>query len=409
MRSEFLDFIATADPRSSDFDAFLRETEFQGLRNYKLSDGLVCCRESPSVPYIQRIKRVADILQRDIIGSPLYGPLRFREAMNTNDFPLLFGDILDRQLLGNYIETPAVWMNFCRRGIVPDFRSVRRLAIDGAEGQLNLVGQQQVYPQRTVGETRYTYSVSKYGSTIGHSWEDIVNDDLGAFTDTPLRIAKAVRRSEQKFVTGLYVTTTGPHASLYTTANKNIINTTNGAAATNPALSIAGLQDGWTVLGNMVDSDGEPITIEAVELVVPPALEITAQNILNATQIWTRTTGGGTTAQEILAQNWMRGRVRISVDPYIPIVASSSNGATSWFLFASVASGGRPALEIGFLRGYEGPQLFRKLNNQVRLGGGGGEMDGDFDTDTNWWKVRHCFGGTRLDGKMTVASNGSGS
>lgn len=396
MQSQFLDFIETVRAEEVSRDRLFSENEM-----------VRCGRNNADPRYLARLAETARFLDKEIIRSP-YGPIRFREAMNTADFPLLFGDILDRQLLGTYTETPAVWQNFCRRGVVPDFRSVRRGAIDGAEGQLNLVGQQQVYPQRTVGETRYTYSVSKYGSTIGHSWEDMVNDDLGAFTDSPLRIAKAARRTESKLVTGLYVTTTGPHTSLYTTALKNIINTTNGAASTNPALSIAGLQDGMTVLGNMLDSDGEPITVEAVELVVPPALEITAQNILNATQIWTRTSGGGTTAQEILAQNWMRGRVRISVDPYIPIIATT-NGATTWFLFASVAGGGRAALEIGFLRGYESPQLFRKLNNQVRLGGGGGEMDGDFDTDTNWWKVRHCIGGTRLDGKTTVASNGSGS
>jgi hypothetical protein len=36
-----------------------------------------------------------------------------REAMTTSDFPLLFADILDRQLLANYEATVPTWQNFC--------------------------------------------------------------------------------------------------------------------------------------------------------------------------------------------------------------------------------------------------------------------------------------------------------
>lgn len=36
-------------------------------------------------------------------------------------------------------------------------------------------------------------------------------------------------------------------------------------------------------------------------------------------------------------------------------------------------------------------------------------MEGDFDTDSIHYKVRHVFGGTRIDPIMTVFSNGSNS
>src|SRR5690554_1407633 len=44
------------------------------------------------------------------------------EAMGTSDFPLLFGDILDRQMLANYREWPRVYNAFMRVATVPDFR-----------------------------------------------------------------------------------------------------------------------------------------------------------------------------------------------------------------------------------------------------------------------------------------------
>ena len=67
------------------------------------------------------------------------------------------------------------------------------------------------------------------------------------------------------------------------------------------------------------------------------------------------------------------------------------------------------ALELGFLRGHEAPEIFIKESNQRRIGGAINPLDGDFDSDSVEYKVRHCFGGSRGDGKATVASNGSGS
>lgn len=323
-----------------------------------------------------------------------------REALTTSDFPQLFGDILDRQLLANYQAAPNTWQNYCKRGTVRDFRTVKRFRVDGAEAVLDIVAEQAPYPERAVTDAEYSYAVAKRGARIPFSFEAMVNDDLDALKDIPQRFGKAARRSEEKFATELFVDTTGPHATMYSVGNANIV-------TGNPALSVAGLQTAFTVLGNMRDSDDEPIAIEAVELVVPPALEVTAQNILNATEIWA-TTAGGATNQEMHFANWMRSRMRLSVNPYIPIVASASNGATSWFLFAS-PSNGRPALEMGFLRGYEEPQVFMKAGDVISVGGGAVDpMAGDFANDSINYKVRHIFGGTRLDPKMSVASNGSG-
>jgi hypothetical protein len=194
------------------------------------------------------------------------------------------------------------------------------------------------------------------------------------------------------------VDASGPHASFYSSGNLNIV-------TGNPALSVAALQTAMTQLSQKVDENGEPIIIETVELVIPPALTVPAQNYLNAFQI-ELSEEGGTSNTKIWSQNWMKTMFRLNIDHYIPIVASSANGSTSWFLFAN-PDNGRPAMEVGFLRGHEEPEVFMKLPNAVRVGGGGAE-EFDFDTDSREYKVRHIFGGTRQDPKMTVASNGTG-
>lgn len=325
---------------------------------------------------------------------------QLKEALGTSDFSNLFGDILDRQLLGSYLETPVVYRNFARIGSVSDFRTVKRFVLNGSEAVLSVVPQQAEYPESSVADGAYSYSVQKYGRRIGFSWEAMINDDLDALKSIPERFGKAARRSESKFATQLYCDASGPHASFYTVGHNNKV-------TSNPVLSTAALQTAMKILAAQVDADSEPITIDAVHLVVPPALEITALNILNALQMEI-VESGGTSNQKLIAANWMKDKLTLSVESQIKNVATTANADTSWWLFAA-PSAGRPALEIGFLRGHESPEVFIKAPNASMVGGGSDALNGDFDTDTVQYKVRHVFGGTRMDPKMTVASNGSGS
>lgn len=357
--------------------------------------------------YMKALAEAAKLVADVVAGrKPVY---RLQEALGTADFPYLFGDVIGRQLLGNYQAFPTTYRKYCKVTTVRDFRSVKRFAVNGAEAVLSSVGQQVEYPERKLSDAQYTYAVTKYGARMAFAWEAILNDDLGALTDIPARFGKAAARSEEKFATGLFVDANGPHASFYTSGNKNQIITANGASASNPALSISALQDAFIVLGRQTDSDGEPIVINTVQLVVPPALQVTAENILSATELWL-TGSGGVATQQVHTINWMKTRTQLNVNAYIPNVAASANGNTSWFLFADPEDG-RPAIEIGFLRGHENPEVFMKAPNSSRVGGGSVDPadGGDFERDEMAYKVRHVFGGTQIDPKMTIASNGSGS
>lgn len=335
-----------------------------------------------------------------------------REALTTSDFPLYTADIIDRTMLAKYREWVPTWPAYAARRTVRDFRTVKEFPpAYGADLRLTEVPEQTEYPEATLAEqAAITWSVKKYGRRIAFSWEAITNDDLEQLMGIPERFALAARRTESRFVVELFVDASGPHASLYTVGNANKV-------TGNPVLSITALQTAMTILAAQTDEEGEPILIDAVTLVVPPALEIVARNILNAIELRITAAaaggepGNGTTTghQELVVQNWMRNKLTLVVDPYITQTATTANGNTSWFLFAN-PNQGRPALRIGFLRGHEEPEIFIKESNARRVGGGQSDpMDGDFETDTVQWKVRHVLGGSRIDPKMTVASNGSGS
>ncbi len=363
--------------------------------------------EDPGYP--QRLGGLMRLYQQVVEGDRR-AALAFQEAMSTSDFGLLFGDIIDRQLLGAYQTRPVQWPTYARRGRVRDFRTVKRYTLDGGEATLNRVKELAPYQVREVSTGSYEYAVAKFGDQIAISWETVVNDDLDALTDLPVRLGNAARRTEERFAAELFTTSSGPNSTFFSTANRNIINTTvvGSTVTPNPPLSITALQQAMQVMGQQKDADGGPIYVEGVVLVVPPALEVAANNIVNATEILAATGGGsGTGNDQLRVTNWMRNRVTVSVNPWLPII-NTTNGNTAWYLFAAPTTG-RPAMEIGFLMGHETPELWVKSPNAMRVGGGAvAPEDGDFEHDAIQYRVRHVLGGVLEDAKSAVASSGAG-
>ncbi|MDF5758606.1 Mu-like prophage major head subunit gpT family protein [Spongiactinospora sp. TRM90649] len=352
--------------------------------------------------YRKGLLEAARLYERVLAGDR-YAGLQFQEAMSTSDFSNLFGDILDRQILARYQQMPVQWTSIAKRGRVRDFRQVRRFTLDGAESTLSAVRQLTEYPAAALTDGVYTYSVGKFGRRVALSWEDLVNDDLDAFASIPDRLGNAARRTEERFVTDLYAAAGGPDSTFFSAGNKNLV--TAGASS---ALSITSLQAAYTLLASQVDADGAPIYIESAVLVVPPALKVQAMNILNATEILAASGGGnGGANDQLTVANWMRNDVSLIVNPWLPLITTSGTfGSTAWYLFAN-PNVGRPAMEVGFLVGHETPELFQKSPNAVRVGGGAvAPEDGDFDTDSVEWKLRHTLGGTLMDPKSAVASPG---
>jgi hypothetical protein len=63
---------------------------------------------------------------------------------------------------------------------VRDFRTKNLFKVDGAEGVLSAGRTRATSTPRPVTDSKYSYSVSKYGRRIPFLWEALVNDDLDA-------------------------------------------------------------------------------------------------------------------------------------------------------------------------------------------------------------------------------------
>jgi len=364
-----------------------------------------------------------------LYGDPGGRMLGLRETMAVTDYQALYVDVLDRLYYGWYNSYPIPNKSLVKIKTLRDFRAVKRYMMDGVVSPLTSSDPGAQIPNRSLlGPTpqngvspptpststaAVTYSPLLYQAMTSVNWSAIVDDDLGIFQDLAQRLAISGNQGINKFITSLYVDAAGPHASLYTSGYGNLINITNGASINNPPLSAQGIMDGMKILAGMRDSSGNPIMITGrPRCWYGPALTATAQNLKRALTISLSVEGGnqaGTTgfpSQWLQVANWIND-MDLVMDPYIPIVCTAAGVQhTVWGITIDPDSQNRPAIEVGFLQGYETPQTFSRVPTTQRVGGGVDPMLGDFFTMNQDLKILTVMGGTQIDGRSTVASTG---
>lgn len=332
-------------------------------------------------------------------------PRLFYESMTTSDFSLLTSQVLDSRLMANYASLAPVYDGIAKvRTDIRDFRSVQLAQIDGMEGEFEAVKENEPFTRRKPSQSTYSYSVGKYEAGYQLSWEAVINDNMGIFDDLPQRLALGGRRSADLFWTRLICDVNGPHATMYSSGNGNII--TDAAGNTHPKLTFETAMDALGQMMNLKTAEGRAIaTGDQITLMVGDGiLYNVAMNIMN-TLVGDLTGKGGSSTATIRIKNWVAGRFNVVFNPEIKNVATTANSATSWWLFMSSVV--RPATEMGFLNGYSAPVLFRKASNSVRVGGGVDETVGDFDTMSTELKALLVHGGSRVDPKATMGSRGT--
>lgn len=349
-------------------------------------------------------KKIASYKRRYMLESAM------RESENPSDFPILMGTVIDRQLLAKYTAATPDWRTYIKVGTQRDFRPQNLIGIYGLQGQLSPVAVRGPYQaDEVLGEGKVQIKVTKYGAIFPFGWETMINDDLGAFSDIAERLALRALRTEYLQATSLFVASTGPHTGLYGSPITHPIDSKSVTNKDTLTFSIDNLGKAASIMRRFVDADGEPVIFEGFDLVVPPALEIPMLQALNPANIIQ--SGGDSSAAtkpQIRSSSNTVPQLNITghVNPYLPIIDTSGNADKTWYLFGRM--GLNYAARMNFLAGHEIPEVVMKSPNKVSLGGGlNPAMDGDFETDSLQWRVRHILGGTQVDPRYATAHVGS--
>ena len=341
-----------------------------------------------------------------------------KEAETTSDFPTLFGTVLERKLRAKYSLAPADYKKYVKTGTQNDFRMAWDMATYGNRAQLLAVKERGEYQDRALRDGKFVIGLAKYGAGFGLSWEAVINDDLGAFSDIADDLVLSATQTVNKFATTLYAGASGPlafsaqsgpqsqQAGLFSANGTHPIDgTTFKNYVTATPLTASNLAAAVTALKSQVDYDGNPIMFSKFILVVPvgkefTAMQVTSSNLLIATIANTGTPQvQGSTSENVIA----RYGIEVVVNPWLDQVSGSTYGPFSWYLFGDPANG--DAIRLNFLRGHESPEVCQKMSDKISLGGAPiSPLEGDFDSDSIRWRIRHIFGGTTTDPRFAYGA-----
>ena len=346
-----------------------------------------------------------------------------KEAETTSDFPTLFGTVLERTLRAKYNLVTPPFEKYVKVGTQNDFRMAWDMALYGNRAVLGVVKERGEYKDRALQDGKFVIGLQKYGSGFGLSWETVINDDLGAFSDVADDLVLSAKLTESNYVTKLYAGASGPLAfsaqsgpqsqqtGLFSANGTHPIDGASFANyVTSTPLTSSNLLAAIVTLKSQKDYDGNPIMFDKIVLVVPQGKEVTAlqllsNNLLIATALTssTQSTSGvaqiGTTSENIITKFGLE----LVVNPWLDIVSGATYGPYSWYLFGVPANG--DCIRFNRLRGHETPEVCQKMSDKISLGGAPiSPLEGDFDSDSIRWRIRHIFGGTTTDPRFAYGA-----
>lgn len=280
-----------------------------------------------------------------------------RSLNSTSDFPIILGEVIGRTLRTAYAAAPSGIRAAARVASARDFRTKTSVQLSEAP-TLKKLSEAGEITAGSMAEASETYRVETFARKVGITRQALVNDDVGAFFDLARHFGKAAAETEAQELVALLVKNAGAGpvlgdgSPLFHASRGNI-------AASGAAISDASLSAARASMRTRKGLSGQIISAPPKYLVVPAALETTAEKWLTAIQ-----------AASALDVNPFGGKLELLVEPRLDAVS-----ATRWYLCADPAV--IDGLEIAYLTGSSGPLV---------------EPVKDADTDGVTLKVLHDFG-----------------
>lgn len=246
-------------------------------------------------------------------------------------------------LLQGYTAVESAWDQIASIRSVSDYKTVTGVRLNGGFDFEDVGPSGELKSADASDETR-TIKAKLTGRMSSITMVDVVNDDLGALTQVPARLGRgAAVKLNKDFWTEFQAS----NSSFYRAES----------AAAGNALAISSLRTAVSSYRKLTDPDGNPLGITPQLLLVPPELEMTAEELMGSSVL-------------ITGENATRGNVNVFAGRFRVVSSAYLTSGTTWWLMANPAE--LPAMEVAFLNGQRLPTVqqaeadFNMLGIQVR-------------------------------------------
>jgi len=266
-------------------------------------------------------------------GSPVYEApalytaacqaAKIQAANSTVSLPSIFSNVLNKAILAQMNIIPTVYQNYCKVDSAVDFKSKDYIRLSGVGGFQRVTVDGELKEFRLT-DGKYSAALTTWGSIMGLTRNQLINDDMGAFAQLPEIFGRASQLAiEQEFFTKLLAWFDSSN-TLPLPAAGHPLNPL-GSLALGPT-NMAALQWAMQWFRDQVDSQGLPMLTTPVSLLVPTSLEVPALQCMKEV---TANTPAGT--------NVMSGMFRVDVSPYLNNAKITNYSQKNWMLFADPA------------------------------------------------------------------------
>lgn len=304
--------------------------------------------------------------------------LRGSGADSVADFPNVLANVPRRILRESYAAAPVTFKEWATQATLSDFRKKYAVQL-GAAPNLEKLPESGEFRRGSIVDGGESYGLDTFGKIIAITRKALINDDLGAFTRIPRRMADAAARLENAIVWHLLLDngnmTDGK--AIFHADHRNLL-AEGGGFAGDSGEGKAQLKAMRSALARQVDLDGATrLNLAMRFLLVPDALYDDAISLLKTA--FNPTTAGANVAE-------IYRNLTIVTDP---IMDDTSEG--EWYGVADPAQ--TDGIEYAYLDGQTGPFLDSEI---------------EFGTDGLSLKVRHDFGAGCIDHRFAVKNPGPG-
>ena len=273
------------------------------------------------------------------VKSDLKGVLK--AAFSTMSLPGILSNNMNKFLLQGYTSVEDVWRRISGIRPVSDFKTITSYRMVGGF-KFKKVGPGGELKHGTFGEESYTNKAETYGIMGSLTRQDIINDDLGAFTDMPSRIGRGAALE----INSVFWTEFLDNSTFFTTGRKNYFS----GSTTN--LQASSLQTAEQKFLEQTDDQGEPLGVEPSILLVPTGVSGDARSLMFSQGF---NTGGSSTTDKVPSSNIWYNKFRPEVSAYLGNSSYTGYSATAWYLLAD--PGDMPVIEVAFLNGVDTPTV----------------------------------------------------
>jgi hypothetical protein len=242
---------------------------------------------------------------------------------STYSLPNILANVANKGITASFEGVDPAWRSIADLRSVSDFRQISTVSLVG-DTMYKEVPRGGELRHGTLSELAYTNQASTYGILLGIDRRDIINDDAGALAGA----SRQVGRGAGLKLNNLFWTKFLNNSSFFAAGNNNVI--TGGTSVLSGATGVEALRLAYEKFMLQTDPTGQPLGVRPAILLVPEALRVSAQNLINSTELT-----GTTTANSFLPTvNPFAGLLRVVSSPYLSNSAYTGYSTTAWYILA---------------------------------------------------------------------------